>query len=100
MVLLKNGFTLSFDSWSTDGKTVDTHLEYQVEIVSAQSTISPQYLIVAHQTAATVGVRNKTNKIASFDNLILRNYHVDIEEVRYPRDSFRVDDASNDTLGQ
>ena len=66
---IKNSFTLSFDPWSTDRKTVETHLEYQVDIESAQIFNSPNYLIVAHQREAGIGVPNKANKIAVFDNL-------------------------------
>ena len=39
---IKDSFTLSFDSWSTDKKTVDTQLEYQVDIGSAQNINSPK----------------------------------------------------------
>ena len=46
----KNSFTLSFDSWSTDRITVNTLLEYQVDIKIAQNFNSPKYVIVAHQT--------------------------------------------------
>ena len=52
----KNSFTLSFDSWSADRKTVDTQLENQVDVGSAQNINSPKYLIVDHQTASTIGV--------------------------------------------
>ena len=38
---IKNSFTLSFDSWTTDRKIVNTGLEYQVDIGS-----SVQILIV------------------------------------------------------
>ena len=49
---IKKSFTLSFDSWSTDRKTADTQLEYQIHIGSVQKSNSPKYLIVAHQTTA------------------------------------------------
>ena len=61
---IKNSFTLSFDSWSTDRETVDTQLENQVDIGSAQNNNSPIYLIVAHLTATKKGVPIKTNNIA------------------------------------
>ena len=53
---VENSFTLSFDSWSTDRKTVYTQLENQVVIGSAQNINSPEYLITVYQTAARVGV--------------------------------------------
>ena len=54
MILSKNSFTLSFDFLSTDRKTVDTHLEHQVDIGSAQNFNSPKFLIAVHQTAARI----------------------------------------------
>ena len=63
---VKVSFTLSFDSWTSERKTVDTQLQYQVDIGSAQKTKSPKYLIAVHQTAARIGVPNKANEIAQF----------------------------------
>ena len=94
----KGSFTLSFDSWSTDRKTVDTQLEYQVDIRSAHAITSPKILILAHQTADRIGVPNKVRNIAVFDNLIVRKYHDDIDGVRYPLDGVSIDYASNDHL--
>ena len=92
----KDSFTLSFDSWSTDRKTVDTQLEYQVDIGSAQNINTPNYLVTVHQTVARVGVPNKANNVAIFVFLDVRRYHVEIDGVRYPRDCFNVDYCSND----
>ena len=39
---IKNSFTLSFDSWTTDRKIVNTGLEYQVDIGSSANINSPQ----------------------------------------------------------
>ena len=44
---IKNSSTLSFDSWSTDRRTVDTQLECQVDKGNARNINSPKYLIVA-----------------------------------------------------
>ena len=52
--------------------------------------------MVVHQTAARIGVPNKANKIAVFDNLNDRKRHVDVDNVRYPRDGYSFDYASND----
>ena len=97
---IKTTFTSSFVSWSTDQKTVDTQLEYQVDIGSAQNINSPKCKIVTYQTEARIGVPNKANKIASFDSLNVRKYHVDINGVRYPRDGVNIDYASNEHLDQ
>ena len=68
----ENLFTVSFDSWSTDRKTVITLLEYQVDIRSAQNINSPKKLIVAHQIAATIGTPNEAENLTIFDNLNVR----------------------------
>ena len=96
----KKKSTLSFESWSTDRKTVDTQLEYQVHIGSAQNINSPKYLLVAHETAARIGDPNKFNNVANFDNLNVRKYFVDIDAVRSARDSVRIENASNGYLDQ
>ena len=64
--------TFSFDSWSTDGKTVEAQLEYQVDIGPAQNTNSPKFLIVGQQPAARIGVPNKAKNITVSDNLNVR----------------------------
>ena len=91
-------YFISFDSWSTDSKTVDTQIEYQVDIGSAHRNNSPKCLIVAHQTADRIRVPNKARKIAVFDNFNVKKYHVDIDGIRYPRDSVSIHYASNDYL--
>ena len=97
---VKDSFTLSFDHWTSDRKTVDTQLEYQVDIGNAQIINSPKYLIAVHQTADRIGVPNKTNNVAIFDHLNVRKYHVDIDGVRYPRDSVSIDYGLNDYVDQ
>ena len=97
---IKDSFTLSFDSWTSETKTVDTQLEYQVDLGSGQNTNSPKYLIAVHQTAARMGVPNKADNVAIFDHLDVRKYHVDINGVRYPRDDVNVDYGLNDYVDQ
>ena len=89
----KKSFTLSFSSWSTARKTVDTHLDYQVDIGSAQKTNSPKYLVVAHQTGDRIQAPNKSRKTAVFHSLNVRNFHVDIDAIRYPRERISNDFA-------
>ena len=50
---------------------------------------------MAHQTAVRIGVPNKANNIASSHNLDVRNHHVDIDCVRYPRDDVNIDYGLN-----
>ena len=75
-------------------------MEYQVDIGSAENINSPKYLIVSHQTADGTGVQNKSNNIAIFDNPNVREFHVDIDGVRYPRDDDSIDHTSNDYIDQ
>ena len=97
---IKNSFTLSFDSWTSIRKTVDTQLENQVDIGSAQNNHSPKNLKRAHQTGARIGVPDKAKNIAIYDSLDGRKYHVDIDGGRYPRDAVNIDYASNDYVDQ
>ena len=97
---IETSFTLSFDSWSTDRKTIGTQLKSQVDIGSAQSVSGPKNLILAHQTAVRKGVRNKANNVAVFDNLDGTKYHVDIDGVRYLGDGVSIDYASSDHVHQ
>ena len=85
--LIKNSFTFSFEFWTSDRKTVNNQLEYQVDKSSAQNINRPKYLIVAHQTADRIGVSNIRNNTAVFDNLDVRKYFAVIDGVRYPRDT-------------
>ena len=97
---IKKNFTLSFDSWSTDRKTVDTQLQYQVDISSAQNTNSPRYLIVAHQTVVRIGVPNKESNVAVLDNLNVGKCHVDIDGGRYRRDGVSIDYGLSEFVDQ
>ena len=97
---IEDSFTLSFGSWTSKRKTVDTQLEYEIDISSAQKIDSPINLIAVHQTAARISVPNKVNNIAFFDHLDVRKYHVDIDGVRYPRDDVNVDYGLNDYVDQ
>ena len=96
---IETSFILSFDARTSDRKTIETQLEYQVHIGSAQNINSQKYLLVAHQTAARIGVPNKANNVAVFDNLDVRKYFVDFDGVRY-RDVVSVGYTSNDFLDQ
>ena len=87
---IKDSFTLSFDCWTGARKTVDTQLEYQVDMGSAQNINSPKYLKAVHQSAARIGVPNKAYNVAIFDHLDVRKYHVEIDGVRYPGDGVNI----------
>ena len=83
---IKNSFTLSFDSWTTDRKIVNSGNQFQVDIGSAQNINSPKYLIVAHQTADRIATSNKEINNSIFDNLDVRKCFLEIDPIRYPRD--------------
>ena len=100
MTSIKNSFTLLLGPSSTDRKTVDTQLEYQVDIGSAQFINSPINMIVTHQTAAGIGVPNQEENVADFGNLDVKKYHVDIDGVRYPRDGVNIDYGLKDYVDQ
>ena len=48
---VKNGFTLSFDSWTTDRRVCDTQLYFQLNFESAHKLESPKHSIAIHQTS-------------------------------------------------
>ena len=97
---IKNSFTLSFRSWSTDRKPVDSGLERQIDKGCAQNVNSPKYLIVADQSIARIGAPNKANSTVIFDNVDVRKYFVEIDGQWYPKDSVNINYAENDYLDQ
>ena len=68
-------------------KRIATDQIYQVEIGSAQSVNSPNYLLCAHQTIARAELPNKRTNISVFDHLDVRKYFIGLDGVRYPRDA-------------
>ena len=58
-----------------------------MDIGTSQHVNGGKFLIGAHQTRTTADTANKNNNIAIFDNLNLQKYYVEIDSVRYPRDS-------------
>ena len=64
---VKISFTLTFDSWTTDTRTVITGLDYQLDIGSSSDVNSPKFVIAAHQTEARTAVPKKASIRAVFD---------------------------------
>ena len=100
-------FTLSFESWTTDRKLVDTGKEFQIDISSASNINSPLYLIAAHQktqrpdpTDATINLSNNRFNNTIFDNVKVRKYYVEIDGVRYPKNPIMIDYDKNNYLDQ
>ena len=97
---IKNTFTLKFDSWTTDRKTVDRGGEYQLDIGSSSNINCPKCLLAAHQAKARSGPANKTNIIGNFDHFNIRNFFVEISGVRYPKDTIDLDYEKRNHLYQ
>ena len=97
---IKNSFTLTFDSWTTDRETVDTGREYQLDIGSSSDINSQKYLIAVHQKQTRSGTAYKASITAIFDHLDVKKYFVEINEIRYPKDAIDVEYEKNTYLNQ
>ena len=98
-------FTLSYESWTTDRKPVDTAREFQVDISSASNINSPLYLIAAHQKTQRPDPANPANNLPNnrfnnsiFDDVEVRKYCSEIDCVRYPKNPVMVIFAENNYL--
>ena len=69
-----------------------------MDIGTSQHVNTPKYLFGAHQTRTTADTANKNINIAIFDNLNLQKYYVEIDSVRYPRDSVLIIYEQNDYI--
>ena len=96
---IQNSYRIFFDEWYTERRIV-TDQTFQVDIGSAQSVNSPKYLICVHQGADRSDNSNKRNNISFFDHSNVRKYFVEIDGVRYPRDSVLTHYGLNDYLDQ
>ena len=91
-------YKLSYDECYTE-RQVLSDMIVPADIGSAQEVSSPEYLTFAHQTQIRTEVPNKNNKIAKFDNFDLREYFVEIDGQRYPRDSLLIKYEKNKYFG-
>ena len=90
----QNSYKISFDEWYTERRIISDTIT-QLDIGSSENVQSPEYLISVHQTRIGPDTVNKNNNIAMFDNLHLQNYYVEIDSVRYARDSVLVNYEKN-----
>ena len=81
------------------GRRVISDMLIQHDIGSAQPVNSPKYLICAHQTKNRIDTPNK-KIIAIFDKLDLRKYCVEIDGLRYSRDTAIKNYTENDCPDQ
>ena len=96
---IQNNYRIFFDEWYRERRIAGDQI-YQVDIGSAQSVNSPKYLICAHQTSIRADTPNKRTNISVFDHLDVRNYFIEIDGVRYPRDAVLTNYDQNDYLDQ
>ena len=82
-------FTLSYESWTTDRKPVDTAREFQIDISSASNINSPLYPIAAHQKTQRPDPANPADNLTNnrfnnslFHHVEVRKYYSEIEGVR------------------
>ena len=100
-------FTLSYESWTTDRKPVDTAREFQLDISSASNINSPLYLIAAHQKTQRADPANPANNLSNnrfnnaiFDYVNVRKYYSEIDGIRYPKNPVMVNYEENNYLEQ
>ena len=95
----QNNYTMSFDEWYTERRVISDTIT-QLDIGTSQHVNSPKNLIGAHQTRTRADTANKNNNMATFDDLNLQKDYVEINSVRYPRDSVLVSYEQNDYFEQ
>ena len=95
----QNNYEMSFDEWYIERRVISDMI-FQLDIGSAQQVNTPKYLICAHRTKDRTDAPNKEINTAIFDNLDLRKYHVEIDSLRYPRDSLLINYEHNDYIEQ
>ena len=97
---IKNSFTPTFDSWTTNRRTVNTGLDYELKIGSSSVFNKLKGLIAAPRSEARAILPNTADNKAIFDHLYVGNYFVEINGVRYPRDANDFDYTKNDYIKQ
>ena len=100
-------FTLSYESWTTDRKPVDTAREFQLDISSASNINSPLYLIAAHQKTQRADPVNPASNLSNnrfnnaiFDHVDVRKYYSEIDGIRYPKNPVEVNFEENNFVEQ
>ena len=83
---IQNNYRILFDERYSE-RRIATDQIFQVDIGSFQAGSSPKLLICAHQQANRSDPSNKRKNISIFDDLGVRKYFVEIDGIRYPRDS-------------
>ena len=95
----QNNYKISYDDYFTEKRLISDMI-VQVDIGSSQKVNSPQYLICAHQLKDSINTPISTENVAIFDHLNLKNYYVEIDGQRYPRDGVLLNYDQNDYIEQ
>ena len=95
----QNNYKISYDEWFTERRIISDTIT-QLDIGSSQNVQSPKYLIGAHQTKVRLDGVISTKNVSKFDNLNLKEYYVEIDGLRYSRDSVLMNYEQNDYIQQ
>ena len=95
----QNKYKISFDEWYTERRVISDTIT-QLAIGTSQHVNSPKNLFGAYQTRTRADTAIKNKNIAIFDNHNLQKYYVEIDSIRYPRDSVLVNYEQNDYIEQ
>ena len=90
-------YKISYDEYYTKRRVIKDMI-VQHDIGSAQQVNAPKYLISAHQTKERVDSADKNKNNAIFDHLNLRKFYIEIDSIRYPRDSLFTNYEENDYI--
>ena len=104
---IQKTFTISFQSWTTDRKPVDTARKFHIDISSASGTNSPLYPIAVHQKTQrldpadpAIHFSNNRFKNAYFDHVEVRKHYSEIDSIRYRKNPVMVNYEENNYLDQ
>ena len=95
----QNNYKVSYDDNYTERRVISAMI-VQHDIGSTQQVNSPKYSISAHQTKHSTSAPDKKINFAIFDNVDLRKYHVEIDSLRYSRDSLFINYGENYYIDQ
>ena len=95
----EKNYKISFDEHYTERRLIKDMI-VQHDIGSAQHVNAPKYLICAHQPKESIDTANKNKNNAIFDHPNVRKYYVELDSIRYPRDSLLTYYEENDYIKQ
>ena len=83
-----------------NSSTLKTVPEFQLDIGPSPNNTSPKCLIAAHQTEAGAQPADAAKLIAIFDKVVVEEYFLEIDDLRYAKDFIDVDYAQINNLNQ